>query len=218
MKNINWYKIGVFVLLGVLLLLLTRGCGKGGGSFFSCNKSDTVSHTIDTTIRKDSIVVVGVPVPYKVIDTFYLPGKPRPYAVYDTLYGEGKIREVDTAEILRRYYEVAYYKDVKDIKRGTATIYDTVTQNRIVGRSLKVVVSDTTIREVITLTQPKRLILFFGVSATGSRKDPFHMAGMDLTLKGKNDRMYSVGANIDQHGTLYGTFGYRIPIKLTKKK
>lgn len=216
MKNINWYKVGVFVLLGVLLFLLVRGCGKGGGTFFSCNKADTISVKKDTVVTYVKGDTVYVPEIIGVTNTIY---KDKWYTVHDTLETfETIIKPADTAKILKDYYATRFYSDTQKLVRGNVIISDSVTRNRITSRRLQSFGTDTTITNTITLTAPKRIILFFGVNAIGSLKDPFHMAGVDLTLKGKNDRMFSVGANIDQHGTLYGIFGYKIPIRLTKKR
>jgi len=218
--KINWYKIGFYLCAAFVVFLLLRSCGGPGGSYFSCNgKRDTISHKIDTTINRDSTDTVYVPTPVYIRDT--IAGKPKPYAVHDTLETfeyEVKVEPVDTAAILKQYYQYAIYSDTQKIKRGTIIINDTVTQNRIARRGLKTFISDTTIKETVVLSQPKKMILYLGFSAIGSRKDPFHMAGADLSLKGKNDRQYSIGANIQNDGTLFYEAGIRFPIRLFKKK
>ena len=207
-QNIIWAVIGVLVLL-----LFVTNCGKGGGKFFGCNKADTIKVKIDTIVNHYHIDTVYVPEIIGVTNTVYTP-------IYktDTLETfEYITKNVDTAEILKRFYQKNYYSDTLSLVRGKIVIQDTVTRNMITYRRLQSFGTDTMIVKAVTLQQPKRIALYFGASVIGSRKDPFHMAGIDLSLKGKNDKMYSIGANVDRGGTLYGEFGLRIPVRLTKK-
>jgi hypothetical protein len=215
MKNINWYKVTIFVLLGILLLLLIRGCGKDGGSFFSCNKRDTISVKVDTFVKYLKGDTVYVP---KVDSISYPEYKDRWYTIHDTLETfEAVIKPADTALILRDYYATRFYSDTQNLVRGSVIISDSVNRNRITSRRLQSFGTDTTIRETITINQPKRLMLFFGVSASGNRRDIISGVGGDLSLKGKNDRIYGVGVRYLRDGTLYYEAAIRFPIRLFKK-
>lgn len=223
MGKTNWYKIGFYLCAALVVFLILRSCGGPGGSYFSCNgKRDTIAHKIDTTIKKDSSDTSYVPKVVTIHDT--MPGKTSYVPYFDTLYMDTfyvdrpVTAKIDTAAILKRYYQVLTYSDTQKVKRGKVIINDTVTQNRIVRRGLKTFITDTTIKETVVLSQPKKMILYFGFSAMGDRKDPFNMAGVDLSLKGKNDRQYSIGMNLRNDGHVFYEAGVRFPIRLFKKR
>lgn len=212
-KNVNWYKYGVWVAAAIILILLVRSCGKGGSSFFSCNKPDTLRVRYDTTIYKDSFVYVDKPLPYRVDSFIYIKGK----TVRDTI-PELVIQQTDTAAIMKGFFETAYYSDVKKFKRGSVEIDDTVTQNRIVGHGVKIYFEDTTIKETITLQQPKKVILYFGLNTLSNRREFLYSIGGDLSLKGKNDMIYGAGVNIMRGGDVYYSGEVKFPIRFKNRK
>lgn len=214
--KINWFK--VFFIIAAIYLLFTwfKSC-KAGDDFFGCSRGDTISVKRDTIIRIDSSNVSYIPIPVhvEVPTVIHVPGK-------DIIKYEKETIEIpvdaDTAAILQRYYTKRYYVDT--INRGSAwiRISDTVTQNKIVGRGVIVTVRDTLIRETITLTQPKRMVVYFGVSAMGMPKTPFYAIGGQLSLKGKNDKIYGVGAFLNKDGEVMYQAEYKIPIRLSKNR
>jgi len=205
----NWWKIGV--MAAIIIAIFYAGCQYGVHSVIK------TIHT-DTTIRHDTLKLTGKPVPYKVThdSLIYVKGRPVLYAVHDTL--EPLVNPADTQAILKRFFETAYYKDVRDIKRGTVTIEDTVTQNRIAGRSVKVVVADTTIEKTITLTQPKRIILYWGGNIIGNPNNIIYGAGTDVSLKWQNDMIYGLGVKWLNGHQMFYEGKVMFPIRLKKSK
>lgn len=208
-SNINWWKIGVFAAAIIGIFLFGRSCG-----------INSVVKTVgsDTTVKKDSFIYVDRPVPYKITDSFiYVKGFPYPVKVYDTTEGKTIILPTDTAAILKRFFDVAYYNDVRSFKRGSVAISDTVTQNRIQGRSVKLLTADTVITNSTTLVQPKRLIVYAGFDLMGTRKNPFFGGTVDLSLKDIRDRMYLLGIGRTVQGNTIYKAGMKFPIRLKKK-
>lgn len=207
----NWYKIGVWVAAAIILVLITRSCGTGGNTFFGCNHSDTVRIKRDSiiTVVQDSLIYT--PVPYKV-------EKPVPYAVHDTLPGQIVIQSVDTAAILKQFYEIALYDTTIKLKRSLVRIIDTVTQNRIAARKVLTETADTVITTTITITQPKKMILYFDASIFGNRTYGLNGFGTGLFLKGKNDLIYGIGVNWITHTKPEYSFKASLPIRLTKNR
>jgi hypothetical protein len=194
----------VVILAGAFLLFRT---GK------SCNSishpgQDTVRIVRDTVLvieRHDStykpnIINITNPVTYK------------PYLVTDTLF-EGA-EPVDTAAILARYYQKVFYVDSQKLARGSVVISDSVSRNRIFSRHIQTFNTDTTITNTITLTQPKKLVVYLGGSIIGNQQKPFYLGGLDLSVKWRDDKIVTLGAFFNIKGQLYYQTGLKYPIKL----
>jgi hypothetical protein len=215
----RYYKYIVWVLVAVLLILLIRGCGKGNTGFFSCNGNDTVSVKRDTVIAyiKGDTVYVPEPEFVGVTNTIHVP-----VLVHDTLEMDGetivKIQHDDTAAILHDYYITRYYSDTQNLARGRVIIQDSVTENRITRRRLKTFGTDTTINTIITLRQPKKLIVYFTTSLTGNLHDPVDGIGTGIALKGKNDVI--IGGEVKFQTDKRPMYEGRImlPLRLTKRR
>lgn len=193
----------------IAIFLLGRQCGI---------KSVLKTVHVDTTVHKDSLVIRYKPVPYKVVDvdTLFMQGKPTPYAVHDTVK-EVVTRYIDTSQVINKYFETAYYKDVHDVKRGTVTILDTVTQNRIIGRQLQVNIADTVIKETMALHPPNHFVMYFGVDYFANAKNPFYAGGVNLSAKLPNEKIFTVGVLVDKENKIVYQGGIKIPIRPFKK-
>lgn len=203
------YFFWVLVLLGALLFI--RSCGEGCRIFSS-----------KPIIKRDTTVVIKYIQQKK--DTQYVPeivGVQNtihvPYAVHDTLeISEVKILPTDTAAILQRYYQKAFYADTQRVGNyGYVLIQDTVTQNRISARHF---ISNLTIPEkttTITVYKP-RTILYLGVQATGTSQMPLYTIGGDLSIKLKSDYQFGIGAAVNKEGTIFYSGRFAMPIRLHK--
>lgn len=216
MKNFKWWQLVITIL--VVLLLFSLSCGKGGMKGFFCNKGgDTVSVKRDTIINHDSSTVVFIPVPVKVT----APGEVKWYkeVKHDTL---PPITSYDYSEpcdstYTAAYFKTLYYDTTLKGKRWEARQKQTVTQNRIIESSFTMLTYDTTIKETVVLTQSKKIIAYFGISALSKFKDPFYGAGVSLGLKGRNDNIFMATANLSRNGMIYQ--GHALfPIRLFNKK
>ena len=214
-SKINLYRIIFWLAVGFVAAMLIRSC-KGGDNFFGCRGGDTISHTIDTIVRIDTIEKWLTPEPEKIVEAEYIYVNGKEKIVYKTDTLESFI--YDTVEIsshaISDYYSTRYYND--SVIDGRAKIYlrDTVTQNRIKGRGVMAIVNDTIIKEVVTLTQPKKMVAYFGVTGLGMNGNPFYAVGPDVSIKGANDKIYSAGALIKW----VFSASYKIPIRLIKRR
>lgn len=210
--SVNYWKWGIFVAIAVALFMLGR-----------CNgiRSVTKNTGVDTAINKDSIVVRYKPIPYKVreIDTQYIAGKPVPYAVHDTtLVYEVRIDPADTAAILKRFFETAYYDHTLPLQRGTVRIIDTVSQNRIWGRQVMAFGTDTTITKTIVLKPPRNIVGYFSLSAMGNYKNPLYGAGIGFGIKLPNDMTYQAEVKAVRGQRLMYEGRAMFPIRFIKPK
>lgn len=77
--------------------------------------------------------------------------------------------EVDTVKILKDYYATRVYFDtlkVEDI--GYVAVVDTISQNKIVGRTFQANLLERTITETITVKELPKLEVWTGVSASSA--------------------------------------------------
>jgi hypothetical protein len=104
---------------------------------------------ITDTLYKDTVIkkwYKGDSIPYKVIDTFRV-----------------EAQKVDTAEILKRYFETKAYSDSLQIYADNYVyIQDTISQNKIIGRGYTAKISEKTILVTKTVTPKDRSALYFG--------------------------------------------------------
>lgn len=175
----------------------------GSDTVVTVSKTDTIYRPHPVKIIKDSIQYV----PVTLHDTLEMPGEV-----------EIRIDPADTAAILADYNATRFYADTQTLARGKVIIADSVTRNRITSRRLQTEGTDTIITNTTVLQQPKKLILYFGLQAFGQRKDPFHAAGIDLSLKGFNDRQYGLEMIVDKNGEIYYGVIYKVPIRLPIKR
>lgn len=215
MKNIKWYHV---VIAFLIVCLFLSNCGKGGG-FFVCNGNDTISHKIDTTIESIDTSMPSKPEPVKIIPGDISRKIPatgsNPKPIYITNWKHDTIPDyryalpadpVDTLAILERYFETAIYREERKIPYGTATIDDTVSHNRIIGRGFNLKQDIPRIKETVTLRQPKRIVGYLDFNIRGNLQDPIHSVGAGLSLKGKNDMIYGAGVNLLDKSDSLGMF------------
>lgn len=203
----------VLIAAAIGLFLLGRSCGitsvlKQKGS--------------DTTITKDSIVYRYKPYPYKVIDvdTFTIAGKTKYLTDLDTLSDLYILVEpVDTAQILADYNSFVLYEFDTAWRGGSLILSDTLHQNRIFGRQLKLNTTDSFIRETIVLKPPRRTVGYFNLAAIGNPGDPIAGYGAGFSLKNRNDFVYSFGARkLQWSKKLFYELQLDFPIRLSPKK
>lgn len=199
----NWWKWGALTVIAAALFFWGFKCG--GDNVKAVVHKDTVRVTVDSGYETVVIDTQYVPKPYKVVELAM--AKTETDAVYQHI-------TVDTMAILADYHGQRYYSDTMAIDHGTAVINDTVSQNRITGRSLKVSQRIPVIKETVTLYQPKRNIVYLGVNVQGGPQNYLFAAGADLSLKTKNDRIYSLGASVTRDNQVLYQGGVRFPIRL----
>jgi hypothetical protein len=204
----------------VLILAVTGGAALFWGGWECHNRKVIKSTGTVVTVTKDSIVYQDRPVPYRVDSVVYVKGKDgKPYPMWDTLWGvpEVIIEPVDTAAILKRFNSIAYYKDVRDTGRASITILDTVTQNRIQGRSVKVVFSDTAKVTTIVKTLPRKIVAYLTGSVMGNFKNPLFGTGMGFGLKLPNDMTYQGEVKLVNGSRPMGEIRVMFPIRIKPK-
>lgn len=160
--------------LMLILLVLVLG-------FFVCspNKQEAISTTItkvDTLYKRDTLVK-------------YKKGNTIPFVVLDTLYLIDSMIIRDTPQMIDNYISVKAYSDTLRINTDNSVyIYDTISQNRIIGRSYKADLTTKTVLVNTTNTIYKsKNELFVGLIGDLRRSDNVLGVGVGLSYKKKNE-------------------------------
>lgn len=133
---------------------------------------------------------------------------------------------IDTQALLKNYYSKNVYKDVLTLpdSLGTISVTDTITQNKILGRTFNASVKQRTIKETIIVKPTPKNQLYIGFNSNFNKTDLVSSIGSGLVLKTKSDKLYQINGGvintttngIDGKFSPYVGVGVYWKIKLTK--
>jgi hypothetical protein len=198
-KFVNFKNIAIAALIIYILLQWFNpgGVMPGGRTIrIDGKKYEVLKHTIDT-IEVEKVKVVtkkGEDIVHEVIDV-------------DTLVLKEMVN-VDSAAILKDYLAKIVYKDtlILDGGLGTIALTDTITKNRILGRTWDAKVKERIIKEEMIVKEPARNQLYYGLNAGFNKEDYVSAIGAGLILKTKKDKIYQIGLGVNNR-TSDGTNG-----------
>ena len=198
-KYVNFKNIAIVALvIWILLQWFNPGGVMPGGRTIRIDgkKYEVIKHTIDTVeVEKVKVVTKkGKDIVHEVIDV-------------DTLVLKELIN-VDTAALLKDYLAKVVYKDtlVLDGGLGTIALTDTITKNRILGRTWDAKVKERTIKEELIVKEPAKNQVYYGLNAGFNREDFVSAVGAGVILKTKKDKIYQLGVGVNNR-TIDGTNG-----------
>lgn len=106
---------------------------------------------------------------------------------------------VDTAALLKDYYSKVLYKDVLVLpdSLGTVAVTDTISQNKILGRTFDAKVKERTIKETLIVKEPAKNQVYYGLNGGFNKADVVSSVGAGIMLKTKRDKIYqfTLGVN-----------------------
>lgn len=212
MNKTNAWKWSILGAAIVAMFFIGRSCGV---------KSVIKKDSSDTTLHRDTTIYIDRPVPYKVDSIIYRDRRfTNTVTVYDTTPGlvvEKLVDPTDSIAVYNDFYKTRYYKNEWTQPGGRTILWDTVTQNRLVGREFRQYTTDTTIHKTTTVIPPKRIIGYLQLSAMGNARDAIDGAGIGFGLKMSNDMIYSIKTKwIREKRQLY-EFEVSLPIRLNRK-
>lgn len=226
----TFYKIDIktIIIIGLVLFLLLRNCGGSSNNSIETVKVDGKKYEL---LKKD---IDTIYVEKKVIVPTYVP-KYITKVVTETV--EVPI-DVDTLEILKRYYATFEVKDTLNLtydfpkgvtdslgqkpspNLGFGVITDRISQNSIVSRDVDWSFRIPTIYNTTIVKELPKNELFYGFNLGVNQTDIFNSASGGLILKTKNDRLYQLNvgvSSVDGGVSPYLGGGLFWKIKLGKK-
>ena len=117
---------------------------------------------------------------------------------------------IDTAALLKDYYSKVLYKDVLVLpdSLGTVAVIDTISQNKILGRTFNASVKQRTIKETTIVKELPKTKVFYGLEGGFNKADFVSSVGAGVLINTKKDKIYQLGLGVDNRTTdgTNGTF------------
>ena len=214
-KLLNFKNIAIAALIiYVLLQWFNPGGVMPGGRTITIDgkKYEVIKHTIDTVdVIKTKVVTK------------------RGEDIYHETIVEKEVfipANIDTAALLKNYYSKVLYKDVLVLpdSLGTVSVTDTISQNRILGRTFDAKVRERTIREELIVKEPAKNQVYYGLNAGFNKEDYVSSIGAGIILKTKKDKIYNLNIGVNNttidgtNGTLSPFIGFGTYWKIKLKK
>ena len=159
---------------------------------------------------KDKSAYIGQPSVIIDTDTVYqqktftkfIKGKSIPFVVLDTTYLIDEVH--DTITIVKDYNQVKVYSDTMRIDSlGYAYIQDTISQNKIQGRSFKAEISEKTIYVTKTIIPMPKNEVYLGLIGDLRAFDNKVGLGLGLGFKMAKKGLFTINATTNQYSLGY---------------
>ena len=110
---------------------------------------------------------------------------------------------IDTAALLKDYYSKVLYKDVLVLpdSLGTVAVTDTISQNKILGRTFNANVKQRTIKETMIVKELPKTKVFYGLEGGFNKADFVSSVGAGVLINTKKDKIYQLGLGVDNRTT-----------------
>jgi len=133
---------------------------------------------------------------------------------------------VDTAALLKDFFAKNIYKDTLQLpdSLGTIAMIDTITQNKILGRTFNASVKQRTIKETMIVKELPKTQVYYGLTGGFNKADVVSNLGAGLLIKTKKDKIYNLGIGVSNrvsdgtNGTLSPYIGGGVYWKIKFKK
>jgi hypothetical protein len=151
--------------------------------------------------KVDSVIVKDTVYQQKTF-TKFTKGKSIPFVVLDTTYLIDEVH--DTITIVKDYNQVKVYSDTMRIDSlGYAYIQDTISQNKIQGRSFKAEISEKTIYVTKTITPKPKKEVYLGVLGDLRTFDNKVGLGLGLGYKTAKNGLFTINATTNHYSLAY---------------
>ena len=120
---------------------------------------------------------------------------------------------VDTAALLKDYYSKVLYKDVLVLpdSLGTVDVTDTISQNKIWGRTFNANVKQRIIKETTIVKELPKTQVYYGFTGGFNKVDVVANLGAGVLIKSKSDKIYQLGIGVANKVGTDGTNGVLTP-------
>ena len=192
MKNLlNFKNIAIAVLIiFVLLEWFNPGGVMPGKKVFIAGKAyEVIKHEIDT------VDIVKTKVVTKKGEDIY----------HETIVEKEVIipAVIDTMALLKDYYSKVLYKDTLILpdSLGIVALNDTISQNKILGRTFNASVKQRTIKETTIVKELPKTKIFYGLEGGFNKADVVSSVGAGVLINTKKDKIYQLGLGVTNQTT-----------------
>jgi hypothetical protein len=192
MKNLLNFKNIVIAALIIFVLLewFNPGGVMPGKKVFIAGKAyEVIKHDIDT------IDIVKTKVVTKKGEDIY----------HETIVEKQVVipAVIDTMALLKDYYSKVLYKDtlVLPDSLGTVSLLDTISQNKILGRTFNASVKQRTIKETMIVKELPKTKVFYGLEGGFNKADFVSSVGAGVLINTKKDKIYQLGLGVNNRTT-----------------
>jgi hypothetical protein len=213
-KFLNLKNIAIAVLVVIVLLeYFNPGGVMPGKKVFIAGKAyEVIKHEIDT------IDIVKTKIVTKKGEDIYHETIVEKEVIIPTI--------VDTQALLKDYYSKVLYKDtlVLPDSLGTVSLLDTISQNKILGRTFNASVKQRTIKETMIVKELPKTQVYYGLTGGFNKADVVSNVGAGFLVKTKKDKIYNLGIGVSNrvsdgtNGTLSPYIGGGVYWKIKLKK
>jgi len=199
-KLLNLKNIAIAVLVVIVLLEYFNPGGKMPGRTIRIDgkKYEVIKHDIDT---------------FEVVKTKVVTKKGAD--IYHETIVEKEVvipAIVDTAALLKDFFAKNVYKDTLRLpdSLGMVAVTDTITQNKILGRTFNASVKQREIKETLIVKELPKTQVYYGFNGGFNKADVVSNVGAGVIVKTKKDKIYQLGAGVANR-TVDGTNGSLSP-------
>jgi hypothetical protein len=191
-KLLNLKNIAIAVLVVIVLLEYFNPGGKMPGRkiIIEGKSYEVIKHDIDTIdiVKTKVVTKKGEDIYHETIKEVIIP----------TI--------VDTQALLQDFFAKNIYKDTLQLpdSLGTIAMIDTITQNKILGRTFNASVKQRTIKETTIVKELPKTKLFYGFEGGFNKADVVSHLGFGVLVNTKKDKIFHLGigaANRTTDGT-----------------
>ena len=120
---------------------------------------------------------------------------------------------VDTQALLQDYFAKNIYKDTLQLpdSLGIVSLIDTITQNKILGRTFNASVKQRTIKETLIVKELPKTQVYYGFMGGFNKVDVVSNIGAGALIKTKKDKIYQLGIGVANKVGSDGTSGVLSP-------
>jgi hypothetical protein len=199
-KLLNLKNIAIAVLVVIVLLEYFNPGGKMPGRTVRIDgkKYEVIKHDIDTfeVVKTKVVTKKGADIYHETIV--------EKEVVIPTI--------VDTAALLKDFFAKNVYKDTLRLpdSLGIVAVTDTITQNKILGRTFNASVKQREIKETLIVKELPKTQVYYGFNGGFNKADVVSNIGAGVIIKTKKDKIYQLGAGVANR-TVDGTNGSLSP-------
>jgi hypothetical protein len=197
-KLLNLKNIAIALLIVVVVFQQCGGNKKTTGEIVKVDgkKYELIKHEIDTfeIVKTKVITKKGEDIYHETIKEVTIPAI------------------VDTQALLQDYFAKNIYKDTLQLpdSLGIVSLIDTITQNKILGRTFNASVKQRTIKETTIVKELPKTKLFYGFEGGFNKADVVSHLGFGVLVNTKKDKMFHLGLGVANR-TTDGTSGALSP-------